>query len=100
MAAAPPTRNAFVLDLGTSTLRLAPVTPGKYQADAPPPVALEMPALTLVDREKSSVVAVGRQAANIAKASLPSGVEVVRPWREGLVAAFDPAVALVRHALH
>jgi rod shape-determining protein MreB len=100
MAAAPPSRKAFVIDLGTSTLRLAPVTPGKYQADAPAPEALEMPALTLVDREKGSVVAVGRQAANIAKASLPSGVEVVRPWREGLVAAFDPAVALVRHALH
>lgn len=92
----------FVLDLGTSTLRLGRVAAGKY--GGPDSLTtdhiVEMPALTLVDQERHSVVAVGGQAAIIARGTLPSGVEAVRPLRDGLIATFDPAVALVRAALH
>src|SRR5579859_4889583 len=92
----------LVLDLGTSTLRLARVAAGKYTAGdgADGRRIIELPALTLVDRQRHSVVAVGNQAAIIARGTLPTGVEAVRPLRDGLVATFDPAVALVRNALH
>ncbi|HUS14621.1 MAG TPA: rod shape-determining protein [Chloroflexia bacterium] len=102
MAATHATGRDLVLDLGTSTLRLAHVAPGQYR----PPAAgdraaiIELPALTLVDRQRHSVVAVGAPAAAVARGTLPTGVEAVRPFREGLVGAFDPAVALVRTALH
>lgn len=98
--ATPRAGQRLVLDLGTATLRLAMVLPGKYSPDAPAPAIIEMPAVTLVDRERHSVAAVGTQAAALAKGSLPTGVEIVRPMREGMIAAFDPAVALVRQALH
>jgi rod shape-determining protein MreB len=91
----------LVLDLGTSTLRLARIVPGKYQGPAADGEdVIVLPAVTLVDPQRHSVVAVGAQAAAIARGTLPTGVELVPPWRDGLVAAFDPAVALVRAALH
>jgi actin-like ATPase involved in cell morphogenesis len=96
------TSRALVLDLGTRTLRLAFVTPGKYAGPAADGAGalLEMPALTLIDQERRSVVAVGTRAAAIAGGTLPTGVVAARPLRDGQIVAFDAGVALVRAALH
>jgi rod shape-determining protein MreB len=85
----------LALDLGSQTIRLAVCSPGGLAA-----TTHEQPALVLISRPPLRVVAVGREAAEIAEGSLPPGVEALRPLRGGLIASLDPAVALIRAALH
>jgi rod shape-determining protein MreB len=84
----------LALDLGSSVLRIAAL-----DEQGQPTVINEIPALVLVTQNPMRVVAVGAQAATIGEASMPEGVLALHPIRQGVIAAFDPAVALIRAAL-
>src|SRR5687767_722373 len=85
----------LALDLGSSVLRIAAL-----DDQGQPTVINEIPSLVLVTQHPTRVVAVGAQAATIGEASMPEGVLALHPIRQGVIAAFDPAVALIRAALH
>src|SRR5690242_15365690 len=89
-----PRTRVLALDLGTSRTRLAAVdSTGQMTAHT------ELPTVVLMTRQPPSVVAVGARAAGIGGASLPAGVEALHPVRQGVIAALDPAVALIRAAV-
>ncbi len=80
----------LALDLGTSRIRVAAAS-GEGRA--------ELPALVLVTEPPSQVIATGSGAATIAAGTMPPGISALHPIQGGLIAALDPAVALIRAAL-
>jgi rod shape-determining protein MreB len=86
-----PSRNHLLaLDLGSSRVRVA-TADGQNRA--------ELPALVLVTEPPAQVIAAGNGAATIAAGTLPPGIHALHPVRGGIIAAPDPAVALIRAAL-
>src|SRR5690349_4963284 len=84
----------LALDLGSHVVRIAALDEAGQ-----PTTTSELPALVLVTRQPARVVAAGTPAAGLGEASLPEGVLAIHPVREGVIAAFDPAVALIRAAV-
>jgi rod shape-determining protein MreB len=86
----PALNRILALDLGTSRARIATADGGR---------SADLPALVLVTEPPSQVVAAGHGAATIAGGTLPPGIHALRPVRGGIIAALDPAVALIRAAM-
>lgn len=82
-------RRILALDLGTSHVRVA----------APDGPTVELPALVLMTEPPSQVVAAGNGAATVAAGTMPPGIHALHPVRGGVIAALDPAAALLRAAL-
>lgn len=81
----------LAVDVGSSRVRIANPT----LRSSPPPGLIDLPAVVLVDQAHERVVAIGREAAEVAATTVPPSLKAVRPIERGFVAEPDMAQAML-----
>jgi rod shape-determining protein MreB len=81
----------LAVDVGSSRVRIANPAPRSSTT----PGLIELPAVVLVDQARARVVAVGKDAAEVAATTVPPSLKVVYPIQHGVVAEPDLAQAML-----
>ena len=81
----------LAVDFGSSRVRIA--NPGLRSSV--PPGLIDLPAVVLVDKARNRVVAVGKEAEEIAATTVPPSLSAVRPMQRGVIAEPDAAQAML-----
>ncbi len=81
----------LAVDFGSSRVRIA--SPGPRSNT--PPGLIDLPAIVLVDKAHGRVVAVGKEAEEVAATTVPPSLSAVRPMQHGVIAEPNAAQAML-----